>query len=147
MRGFTLLELLVVLAIATLLLAVTPPLLTAAIPAVETKAGARRITSALRLAREEAIRSGREAAFVLDVEAHTFRIDGPYRPARLPAGLELELMAAEREMQSETVGGVRFFPDGSSTGGRVIVKRGDSGWQIGVSWLTGRVELAPWESQ
>jgi len=49
-------------------------------------------------------------------------------------------------MQSERVGAIRFFPDGSSTGGRVILKRddGDAGWQVGVNWLTGRILVAEW---
>lgn len=145
--GFTLLELMVVMAIAALLLAVTPPLLTAAIPGLELKTSARRIASGLRLAREEAIRSGRDAAFVLDVEERVFRVDGPYRTTHLPEGLEVKFEAAEREMQSETVGAIRFFPDGSSTGGRVVLSRGDSGWQIGTQWLTGRIELAPWTGE
>lgn len=143
--GFTLLELLVVLAIAALLLAVVPPLFSAALPGVELKAAARRVASGLRLAREEAIRSGRDAAFVLDVEGRAFRVDGPYRVTPLPVGLDLKLEAAESEMQGEGVGAVRFFPDGTSTGGRVVVARGDSGYQVGVHWLTGRIETAPWE--
>ncbi len=68
-RGFTLVELLVVLAIAGLLLAVTPPLISAAMPGVELKAAARRTAGALRLAREVAIASGRDAAWVIDVES------------------------------------------------------------------------------
>lgn len=145
--GFTLLELLVVLAIAALLLAVVPPLFSAALPGVELKAAARRVASGLRLAREEAIRSGRDAAFILDVEERSFRVDGPYRVTRLPGGLKLKLEAAESEMQGEGVGGVRFFADGTSTGGRVVVARGDSGYQVGVHWLTGRIETAPWEER
>jgi general secretion pathway protein H len=137
----------VVMAVVTLLLAITPPLLTAAIPGLELRTSARQIASGLRLAREEAIRSGGEAAFVLDVEERVFQVDGPFRPTHIPDGLELKLEAAEREMQSDSVGAIRFFPDGTSTGGRVIVSRGDAGWQVGAQWLTGRVELAPWDGE
>ena len=59
-RGFTLVELLVVLAIAALAMSAVPPLFSAAMPGVEMKAAARRTVSSLRLARELAIRQGAE---------------------------------------------------------------------------------------
>ena len=144
-HGFTLLELLVVLAIAALLLAVAPPLITAAIPGAELKASARRVAAGLRLAREEAIRTGRDVAFTLDLETHSFEVDGRFRRGKLPKGLDLKLEAAETEMLDEHRGAVRFFPDGSSTGGRIILTRHDAGYQVGVQWLTGRIRTAPWE--
>jgi general secretion pathway protein H len=144
-RGFTLVELLVVLAIGGLLLAVTPPLISTAMPVVELKAAARRTAGGLRLAREIAVAQGRDAAWVLDVESNRYSIEGDHRGGSLPGGLDIELVAAEEEMQSESVGAIRFYPDGSSTGGRVILKRGDSGYQVGVNWLTGRILIADWE--
>ena len=147
LRGFTLVELLVVLAIAGLLLAVTPPLISSAMPGVELKAAARRTAGALRLAREIAIADGRDAAWVIDIDSNRYRMDGDHRSGSLPAGLDVELVAAEDEMQSDSVGAIRFFPDGSSTGGRVILKRGDGGYQVGVNWLTGRILIADWERE
>ena len=150
-RGFTLVEVLVVLAVAGLMLAVTPPMLSGALPGLELKGAARRTASALRLTRELAIAEGRPAAWLLDIEGGTYRIDGRGRDGRLPRGIALELIAAADEMASETQGGIRFFPDGTSTGGRVILKRGEPGrergYQVGVNWLTGRVLIADWEAQ
>ena len=144
-RGFTLVELLVVMAIAGLLLAVTPPLVSSAFPGVELKAAARRTAGALRLAREIAIAQGRAAAWLVDVEKNRYWIEDDHRSGRIPRGLEIELVAATEEMRSDQVGGIRFYPDGSSSGGRVILKRGDSGYQVGVNWLTGRILVAAWE--
>lgn len=144
-QGFTLLELVVVLAIAALLLAVTPPLITSAFPGVELKASARRVAAGLRLAREEAIRSGGDIAFTLDLEARAFEVDGGFRDGKLPEGLELRLEAAETEMINEHKGAVRFFPDGSSTGGRIILAYEERGFQVGIEWLTGRIRMAAWE--
>jgi general secretion pathway protein H len=140
-----LVELLVVLAIGGLLLAVTPPLITAALPGVELKAAARRTAGALRLAREIAIAEGRDAAWVLDIDHNRYRIEGDHRGGSLPGGLDIDLVAAQAEMQSDSVGAIRFYPDGSSTGGRVILKRGEGGFQVGVNWLTGRILVADWE--
>ncbi len=132
------------MAIAGLMLAVGPPLVSAAFPGVELKAAARRTAGALRLTREIAIAGGRDVAWIIDVEARRYKIDGDARSGSLPSGIEIELVAAEGEMQSDSVGGVRFFPDGTSTGGRVILKRGESGYQVGVNWLTGRILVADW---
>lgn len=145
-RGFTLLELVVVLALAVFLIALVPPLVTAALPGVELKSASRRVAAGLRLAREEAIRTGQAVAFTLDLEQHHYLIDGRFRRSELPEDLELKLTVAESEMSSNhQVGAVRFFPDGSSTGGRIVLARDGLGWQVGVQWLTGRILLAPWK--
>lgn len=145
-RGFTLVELLVVLAIAGLMLALTPPLIGAALPGVELKGAARRTAAALRLTREIAIAEGRPAAWVLDLSHRRYRLDGSSRGGRLPAGVELQLTAAEAELLDDERGAIRFFPDGSSTGGRVVLSRDGRGYQVGVNWLTGRVLIADWQA-
>lgn len=145
-RGFTLVELLVVLAIAALAMSAVPPLVSAALPGVEMKAAARRTLSALRLARESAIRQGTDLALVVDIEARQLELPG-HRVMRLPEALNLTLEAAEQEMLADQRGAIRFFPDGSSTGGRLILAHADSGYQVGVNWLTGRVRMAPWSPQ
>jgi general secretion pathway protein H len=147
--GFTLVELLVVLAIATLLLAAVPPLISAALPGVELKAAARRTMASLRLAREAAIRSGVDTALLVDVEERRLELPG-FRAVAFPKRVEMHLEAASREMLDDNRGAIRFFPDGSSTGGRIVLARGEtgerSGYQVGVTWLTGRVRMAPWKS-
>jgi len=149
-RGFTMVELLVVMAIAALLLTAVPPLISAAFPGVELKAAARRTAAALRLARESAIRTGADAALVVDVQERTFALTG-MRTLSLPSQVHVKLNAASREMLDDRRGAVRFFPDGSSTGGVIILTRdtanGGAGYQVGVNWLTGRVRMAPWERE
>ena len=111
-----------VLAIAALVLTVVPPLMSAALPGVELKAAARRTLSSLRLARETAIRSGGDSILIVDVEGHRLELPG-YRTISLPQRVDLQLEAASGEMLDEQRGAIRFFPDGSSTGGRIILAR------------------------
>lgn len=139
-----------VLAIAALVLTAVPPLISAALPGVELKAAARRTLSSLRLARETAIRSGGDAVLIVDVEGRRLELPG-FRSIVLSQRIDLQLEAARDEMLDEQRGAFRFFPDGSSTGGRIILARGEGreqrGYQVGVTWLTGRVRMAPWEAE
>jgi general secretion pathway protein H len=147
-RGFTIVELLVVLAIAAVMMAAVPPLISAVFPGVELKAAARQTAASLRLARETAIRTGTDATLVVNVQERTLELPGS-RTVALPHRLRLRLDAARREQIDEDRGAIRFFPDGSSTGGVVVLARADahSGYQVGVNWLTGRVRLAPWDDR
>jgi len=140
----------VVLALAALVMTAVPPLISAALPGVELKAAARRAFSSLRLARETAIRSGGDSVLIVDVEGHRLELPG-YRALSLPQRIDLKLEAASGEMLDEQRGAIRFFADGSSTGGRIILARGEGrdqrGYQVGVDWLTGRVRMGPWEAE
>jgi len=131
--GFTLLELIVVLVIAGLLMAVVPPMLSAAMPGLQLKGAARQLASGLRYARERAI-AGR-------VESREIRVSGKPRPIEVAKALEIGLFTAESELEGPGHGNIRFYPDGSSTGGRVSLTYGDSGFEVDVDWLTGRVEI------
>jgi len=42
---------------------------------------------------------------------------------------------------------VRFFPEGASTGGRIVIKRGEAAWRVDVAWLTGEVTLGRGEGE
>jgi general secretion pathway protein H len=143
-------ELLVVLAVAVLLMTAVPPMISAALPGMELKSAARRTVASLRLARETAIRTGADTALLVDVEGRRLELPG-FRAVALPSRLDLNLEAASREMLDETRGVIRFFPDGSSTGGRILLTRGEDtdrrGYEVGVTWLTGRVRMAPWEPE
>ena len=51
-------------------------------------------------------------------------------------------MTIDGERQSATLGDIRFNPDGSSTGGRIVLADGSRKIAVGVDWLTGRVTVA-----
>ncbi|TCV91049.1 hypothetical protein EC912_1171, partial [Luteibacter rhizovicinus] len=48
---------------------------------------------------------------------------------------------AQEDRVNATTGRIRFFPDGSSTGGRVTLGRGTREWHVNVGWLTGAVSV------
>ena len=120
-HGFTLLELLVVLVIAVLLVAVVPPLISGMSGATELRSAARQLAAGLRFARNEAVTRQREAVLTLDLSKHRFAVSGDPHEIALPESLSLHLYTAQSELLDQATGNIRFFPDGSSTGGAVTV--------------------------
>ena len=59
----------------------------------------------------------------------------------LPDGIDITIETARQEQVSEGEAGIRFYPDGSSTGGNIQLSRGETVWRIDVNWLTGEVRL------
>lgn len=141
MKGFTLIELTVALAIAALLLVAVMPNGAHRYGAVELRGSARDVAAALRLTRSRAITANREAEFALDLANAVYRPAGAAAPVALPRGVSIVLFSAEDERLSGTVGAIRFFPDGSSSGGDVVLSRGGERYDVLVDWLTGGVSI------
>jgi general secretion pathway protein H len=139
-QGFTLFELLVVLAILGIVIALGAPSLHRMLPGVELKSSAQTVATALREARGLAIASSTEVTLVVDLNDHALRVgDGP--PVRLSSSVGITLLTATRELIDAGTGQIRFYPDGTSTGGRITLSRGDRRYHVVVDWLTGRVAL------
>lgn len=139
--GFSVLEILVVLAITALLLAIVPPMLPNVIDSTQVKAAVRELSSALKYARSQAISSQDEVALKLDVDKKTYSIQARQRQLSLPDDAKLILTTASSEQISDNEGTIRFFADGSSTGGGVRFKDRQQEYLIDVNWLTGKVTI------
>ena len=146
-RGFTLLEILVVLAIGVLLVALVPPLLSGLSGATELRGAARQLAAGLRNARNDAITRQREAVLTLDLAQHRFGVTGDSPAIQLPDGLALKLYTAQAELLDGATGNIRFFPDGSSTGGHIIVSGPKLAYQVNVDWLTGAIAIVEQEAR
>ena len=139
--GFTLLELMVVLLLLGLLYGLAMPMLGAGSTGLDIKAASRQLAAGLRKTRGIAVTQRREAVLTLDVEGRTFSLTGDPKIYALPKRLELALFTAQSELVREKTGGIRFFPDGTSTGGRITVSAGESKQLVDVDWVTGRVAI------
>lgn len=135
--GFTLIEVLVVLAILGLtagLVATRGPGRNAAL---DLRAASGEVARAMRLARTQAIAGNAPVPVVLDPAAAGYRVgDGP--PRRLAAGIDLSVVA----VAGAGLPTILFTPDGSSSGGRVELAAAGRRVQVSVEWLTGRVVVA-----
>ncbi len=143
MRGFTLVELLVVLALMGLALTVASPLIANALPGTEMRAAARDVATGLRYARSVAISQNTDVTFDVDVEARRFAVSPGRRRGSLPDDAEIVLTTARSELFGSSAGSIRFFPDGTSTGGGIEMVRDGRRFLVTVDWLTGRVAIAP----
>jgi general secretion pathway protein H len=128
-----------VLAIAAALTAVAVPNVTPLLNRAQLTAATRDIASGLRYVRGQALSGAREATFELDVIHKAYRVSGRRKDFSLPDSVRLSLYTAEQEAGEEGVGSIRFFPDGSSTGGRVTLEAAGKRRQVDVNWLTGEV--------
>lgn len=138
--GFTLVELLVVLAIIGLLLALVPTALQRYKESADYRDAVRTIASGLATARHEAVSGGRAVAFSIDLAERRFGVEGR-APHRLADGLQVRATVAETDL-ARNVAKVRFFPGGNATGGTVdIVRPSGTGARVRIDWLDGRVAI------
>ncbi len=139
--GFTLLEIIIVLAIGAAIYALLLGVPLRGASAADLKAAARSLASGLRQAQITAMATRRDASVTLDLESREFLVAGDKQPHKLPDDVDLKLYTAESEVTSQRTGGIRFYPDGSSTGGRITVSSGKRQYLVDVDWLTGRVSI------
>lgn len=118
--GFTLLELLVVLAVIGIAGAVAFPSVAGRSAAGQARVAARDLVTALRATRAEAVAASRPVAF--------------QNSPRVPTGVQVARVDGDRRP-------VTFFPDGGSTGGRFVVQPG--GIAVEIDWLSGAVRQSP----
>lgn len=139
-RGFTLVEVLVVMIIIALVLGLVATSLSRSISGAEAREAARNMVAAIRYTRTQAILQKSEQRFVIDLEAHSYAAPGR-KTVVLPEGVELQLTTAASEVVADNVGAIRFFPDGGSTGGRVDLNVNGREYVVHVAWLTGEARL------
>ena len=139
--GFTLLEIMLVLVMGAIIYAVLLSAPLGKASAADLKAAARSLASGLRTAQSTAMATRRDALLTVDMESREYITSGEREARTLPRNIDLKLFTAQTEVTSEHRGSIRFYPDGSSTGGRITVSSGERKYLVDVDWLTGRVAI------
>ena len=136
--GFTLIELVAVVALIGIALGVVSLSFSKSMSNAKVQAASRDLVAALRYTRGQAIVKNQQAALDLDIQNNTYQAPG--RPlVKLPKDMHMALLTAESEQTSANSGRIRFFADGASTGGHVSIFAGQREWRVNVNWLTGQV--------
>lgn len=142
-NGFTLLEIMVVMAIMIFILAIIPPLFSNVISGTQVKSATRQLAAGLQYTRSQAISKQKEMTLTLDIDKKLFQVGEKVRSIKVPDDTEISLITARSEQTTTHAGRIRFFPDGSSTGGQIKLAHAAKEFLVDVHWLTGKVQIYP----
>ncbi len=138
----SLLEMLLVIALIALVGLVTGGMFARGMSGAQLRTAGKNVAAQLRFTRAEAIARGIPQRFVVVPRDQRWQGAGG-RSGTLPASLQMEFEGAAQLQSSPGQGAIEFHPDGGSSGGRIVLKRGDARWRIDVGWLTGEVRSGP----
>ena len=139
-RGFTLVEVMVVMVIIALIMGLVGTSMARSVSSAEARAATRKLVASLRYTRARAILDKKEQVFLVDIDNHSYQVPGR-KQIDLPEGVDMTITTARSEVTSEAVAGIRFFPDGGSTGGHIELTVNDREYRVNVAWLTGEAKL------
>ncbi len=151
-RGITLLELLVVAALASILLAVVFPSVRSGLSTLELRSSARRLAAAAKYARDQAIY--RQSFFQLEIDTETGTISvmdmdmddttntgqsggASRRSFELPAAIRIGEILPDEEDAPSRIRRFLFSPDGGSEPFQVVLENPRRKVQVSTDPLTG----------
>jgi general secretion pathway protein H len=141
--GFTLLEVICVVAIIATLAAIVLPAIPRATSHPRLEGYAVQTAALINADHNAARRRRMEIATLVDAPARTIRSGADGRVVRLPSDVAVEALLAARCNQRPAGATIRHFASGMSCGGVVALTRLGRGFQVRVNWLTGGVEVVP----
>jgi general secretion pathway protein H len=141
--GFTLLEMVCVLAIVALLAAISLPYVPHDTTRPQLGAYALEAATMLKVDRMAAIRDRRPVATLVDAGTRSLRSGSTGRLLRVPDDVEFNALLPGRCNERPAFSSINFFPSGMSCGGTIALTRSGVGYEIRVNWLTGGVDVVP----
>ena len=140
-RGFTLLEMVCVIALIAMLAAVLMPALTRHTSRAQLQAYALEAATLLKMDRDIAIRRHGDVATLVDAPARAIRSGATAQALRIPDDVRFDALLPQTCRQRAALSTISFFADGMSCGGAIALTRLDQTFEIRVNWLTGRIEI------
>ncbi|WP_353037563.1 GspH/FimT family pseudopilin [Mesorhizobium sp. M1076] len=134
--GFTLVEMLVVLAIMAVVAAIAAPGIARNYRTKDLETLTSEITTRLRLSRTSAIATARPKQIVIDPRAGAIRFDDRDTLV-LPEDVEVTVTTGLETVAAERQATLTFLPDGSASGLDIDLQRKGQTVRIEVNWLTG----------
>ena len=141
------LEVVCVVAIVAILAAIVVPALPRGTSRARLESFAVEAAAMLKADRDAAIRNRVQVATEIDAPLRVVRSGATGRVIRLPADVRFEAILAARCNNRPAGPTIRFFASGMSCGGTLALTRLGVGYQVRVNWLTGGVEVVPFQQQ
>ena len=149
-RGFSLVELVIVMVIVGLSLALATPYFSRFSKTIELKAATKKVSGILRYYRSEAIQQGKVYQVLFDSNLREVRIQS-LEPTEervlknrypLPAGVQIKEVNIPAVQYTDDLPAFEFYPSGGSNGGSILLDMQDrKGFRISVHFLTGMVVI------
>lgn len=137
--GFTLLELLIAIGVASLLVAVAVPSASKMYQSMAYRGAVKETRHMLEAARYRAMSTGKSSDVVIDIEAKTITLPGS-KTISVPEDVKMGMVGAAELQEERRKGAIRFYADGSSTGGSIaLTRKSGSGTELQVGWLLGEI--------
>jgi general secretion pathway protein H len=140
-HGFTLLEMVCVLALIAMMAAVLLPLIPRQTSRARLQAYALQAAAVLKEDRNAAIRQGTAVATLVDAGSRLIRSGATAAFIRIPEDVRFEALLPRSCNHREALSTINFFASGMSCGGAIALTRLDVGYEVRVNWLTGRIEI------
>jgi general secretion pathway protein H len=140
-RGFTLLEMVCVIALVAMLAAVLMPALARHTSRAQLQAYALQAATLLKMDRDIAIRRRADISTLVDAPARAIRSGATAQALRIPEDVRFDALLPSTCRQHAALSTISFFADGMSCGGAIALTRLDQTYEIRVNWLTGRIEI------
>jgi general secretion pathway protein H len=141
-NGFALIEIVVAMAIVAIVVTLVLPRVSREPGPGALEAKAYEIAALFRDDRNAAMMGRREVVSRIELDRRIAVSGARNRAIRVPDSVQIHMVQSDQEAFAGG-GGIRFYPDGRTSGGVVTLHRGKYGFQVSVNWLTANVEVAP----
>lgn len=141
--GFSLLELMVVMAISAAVMGVSMPMMGRMYDSMQYRDSVRSVISAAKGARFSALSSGKIVDLILNPRTGEVLVGGKLQ-GTLAESIKMEVISAREVNTDDNLAVIRFYPNGSSTGGDIRLEHESGrGLRIKIDWLFGRLSQLP----
>jgi general secretion pathway protein H len=156
-KGFSLIELMVVLILISLSIALVTPSLSRLSRTIELKGAAKKVSTILRYCRSEAVNKRKVYQTLFDSNSREVRVQSmtlkeekdekkeekvTQKTYALPEGIRMKEVDNPSSQSPSDSPSIEFYPNGGSSGGTILLDSEDrTGYKIKVDFLTGMVKV------
>jgi general secretion pathway protein H len=141
--GFTLLEVVCVIAIVAMIAAMAIPMLPRGTSRSRLESYAIETAALLKADRNAAIRRRTETTTEVDAVSRSVRSNSTGRVVQVPSDVAFDALLAARCDRRAAGSAIHFLASGMSCGGVIALSRLGNGYEVRVNWLTGGVDIVP----